>query len=296
MSSTDHVTDLLPAYINGTLPKADEWTVAEHLRSCSGCRADLASWRGVGEAARAFSARMPEPDGTVLGRAWEEIDGAESPARRGELASRLSLLWQVLAGQVPLVRREIWAASALTMLVGVAVALLAREPSAAGVVLSILAPAVAAAGVALVYGPENDPSLEVALSTPTPPRVVLLSRLTLVYGYDLALALAATAILTLAKGGVGLWPLISLWLGPMLFLSAFTLLISLFAGTRTAMAAATALWATKVASTGGFGRALGEAPVDLLEAFWHSNGPLLALAAALLALALLYVPRMERTP
>lgn len=61
---------------------------------------------------------------------------------------------------------------------------------------------IAAVGLALVYGPEVDPGLELALATPTAPRSVLLARMTLVFAYDLGLALAANAVVLAVRGDV----------------------------------------------------------------------------------------------
>jgi len=288
-----HVADLLPAYLNGTLSEPEGRRVAAHLDACVQCRAELAFWRAVRGAATAAFGPAPAPPEGVLARALAEVGEARSP---GSPSARLSLAWQLLAGQAPLVETRIWAASALTMALGCVVALLAASPTAAGATLALFAPAIAAMGVAFVYGPENDPSLEIALSTPTPPRLVLLARLTLVYGYDLALALAATGVLALAKGEVGLLPLVSLWIGPMLFLSALALLGSFFIGPTSATLLAMGLWATKLLAATYPVAPLAFPVAGLIESFWQSEAVLLPLAALLFAGALLYAPRMAPQP
>jgi len=181
------------------------------------------------------------------------------------------------------------------MALGCVVALLAVSASAAGAALAVFVPVIAAVGVAFVYGPENDPSLEVALSTPTPPRLVLLARLVLVYGYDLALALAATGALALVRADVGLvWPLVSLWIGPMLFLSALALLLSLLFGSAPAILAALGLWATKLFASGYASSTFAPAGLDLIDAFWRTNLVLVPLAALCLAVAILQAPRVRQ--
>lgn len=295
MRGTDpgHVADLLPAYLNGTLGARTEARVDEHLRTCARCRSDLASWEAVRGAVEASQAAVPAPSPAVLGGALARIEQEEDGP--SPFASRLSLAWQLLLGQLPLVRREIWLASALTVGLGCFVALLITVPSAAGEPLAVLAPVIAAVGVSLVYGPDNDASLEVALSTPTPPRLVLLARLVLVYGYDLALALAASGFVALLRAEVGLWPLIELWIGPMFFLSSLALLLSLFLGPTPAIVAAVTLWATKLVATGDGARVF-LAPVwtERIEAFWQASPLLLSLAAALLVAAILLAPKLEK--
>ncbi len=288
-----HVADLLPAYLNGTLESGEERRVDEHLRGCAGCRAERASWEVVRDAAEVSQEATPAPPRAVLAGALARI--AEEDAKRPPPGSRLSLAWQLLLGQLPLVGRDIWAASAITVGLGCLVALLIAGPFAAGAPLAVLAPVVAAVGVSLVYGPENDASLEVALSTPTPPRLVLLARLVLVYGYDLALAFGASGVLALASEDTNLWPLVSLWIGPMFFLSSLALLLSLFLGPTPAIMAAMILWATRLLATGDGARTfLAPDWADRIELFWQADPVLLPLAAALLVAAVLLAPKLER--
>ena len=288
----EHVARDLPAYAGDTLGQEDRRRVLAHLRTCRQCRTELDSWQAAGLAARDVSSQLQAPPENLMERVWSRIEGEAPAASRSD---RLSLGWQLLASQVALVRREIWVASAVTMALGCLVALLATGASAGGVVLSVFAPMIAAVGVAFIYGHENDPSLEVALSTPTSPRLVLLARLTLVYGYDLALALVATVVLALANGGAGLWTLISLWIGPMLFLSALALFLSLLFGPTPATLVALTLWGVRLVaySSASQGLALSR-EMRLLESFWQSTSLLLPLAALLLLVTILYAPRQEK--
>ena len=297
-ASNAHPKDLLPTHVNGTLGPAEGQRVDEHLRACAACRTELASWEALAGATVAASERLPSPPPGVLEGALAKIEAEEEPSEAGPAAARrpaakLSLAVQLLAGQMPLVRREIWSASAVTMAMGCLVSTLtATGASAAGSAFAVFAPVIAAVGVAFVYGPENDPSLEVALSTPTSPRLVLLARLVLVYGYDLALALAATVALAAANGAFGLWPLISLWIGPMLFLSALALLVSLLFSPTAALFVALALWGTRLAA--GTGNVPGQtrpAWAETAQALWHADA-LLPLAVVLLAVALFVAPRV----
>lgn len=295
--SNCRVVDLLPAYINGTLDEAEERAVQSHLNTCIACEMELETWKTVGEASALATENVADPSAAVLHRALSEIDLMEEEVPHAgfpQMVSRLSLAGQLLRGQFPLVRREIWIASPLTMAVGCLVALMTLTPNGAGLTLAIFAPIVAALGVAFIYGPENDPSLEVALSTPTSPRLVLLARLTLVYGYDLALSFAATGVLAIAKSGTSLWPLISLWIGPMLFLSALALVLSLLLGAATAVLVATGLWASRLVALSDATSAPTSRTTDLIEVFWLSNTVLLALAAVMLVAAFLYTQRTER--
>jgi len=149
--------------------------------------------------------------------------------------------------------------------------------------------------MAFIYGPESDPSLEIAISTPTSPRLVLLSRLTLVFGYDLLLALVASLLLT-AVHGFSLWTLIELWFAPMLFLSALTLVASLVFSPTVAMVGALILWGLRLVQLSSTVRN-GTAPSgDTAQAFGlpSLNVFLLIVGLALLLFAIAYVPHQER--
>ncbi|HPL30514.1 MAG TPA: zf-HC2 domain-containing protein, partial [Anaerolineae bacterium] len=197
MTCRSDVAELLPLYAAGTLGEDERRAVATHLAACADCRAELALWQQVGGAVVAEDRALRAPSPAL-------VEGALLRARRRSLAEHLAGLqrpvgwppvtraWALLGAQVPLVRREIWPASALVMAIGCVVAIL-QGGSQAGFFIQALAPLVAAAGLAMIYGPENDPSLELALATPTSPRQVLLARLVVVFGYDLALGLMATA-------------------------------------------------------------------------------------------------------
>ncbi len=141
-------------------------------------------------------------------------------------------------------------------------------------------------GIAFVYGPENDPSLEIALATPTSPRLVLMGRLTLVYAYDILLAVTASAVIIAARGGTGLWPVIVLWLGPMLFLSALSLVLSLLFGSVTGISTALVIWAARIMAGS---RWLPTGERNLFIRFWGSSTLLIPLAAALFLVAFLAV-------
>ncbi len=212
---------LLPFLANGTLVGPERAEVEAHVENCLECSAAYREWEQLAAAVLADQSAVALPRLVVPTR------------RRSSTGTRTSgqlhHLLEVFVAQLTVVRRPIWAASALVMAIGTAVAWI--SPSRATSTLALVAPLVAAAGVGFLYGAENDPPLEIALATPTSPRLILLARLTLVFGYDLALGLLASLVI----GAAELAPdrilgLVQNWLGPMLLLSAMSLLLSLRLG------------------------------------------------------------------
>src|SRR5215467_720235 len=112
--------------------------------------------------------------------------------------------------------------------------------------LALAAPIVAAAGIALIYGPENDPATELECATPISPALILLARLVLVYGYNLTLALATSVLLWLMLGNGALWSLVLSWLVPMLFLTALALALSVIWNSQAAIIVAFSAWGLHV--------------------------------------------------
>jgi hypothetical protein len=190
------------------------------------------------------------------------------------------------------VRGEIWAASALVMTLGLLVTL-ATYSAAEAWPLVLVAPLVAATGVAFIYGPDVDPALEIELATPVPPRLVLLARLALVFGFNLIMGLAASLILSLARAEVAFWPLVSTWLAPLSFLSALAFLLTVFTVNSTTSAMISLLgWAFQSLRQLGGLKAVAWFMPDLMAA--SARPWLWALALLLAALALWLGGREER--
>jgi anti-sigma factor RsiW len=273
--------DLLAAYVGGTLPVAQRDALTAHVQACPRCVQELGQWSLLRQAAQAALPPVA-PDARLLAEVVRQVQPVSrwSPRR----------LVGLIRAQVPLVRQQIWTASALVMSLGLVTVLLGRGGAS---LLELLAPVVAAAGIAFLYGPEQDPSLELALATPTSPRLVLLARLTLVFGYDLALGLLVSLALALAgQAPDGLWQLILQWLGPMLLLSAISLWISQGLGVLPATFVPLTLWAVKVALVGVADQS--SAALRLVALIGTTNGISMVIALALTALVLFSLPGQER--
>lgn len=164
---------------------------------------------------------------------------------------RLSLgaLVELTRAQIPTVNRHLWPASAVVLGIGFAITLFVPRGGGGSGAFAALTPLIAAAGLAFIYGPENDPPLEIALATPTSPRVVLLARLVLVCGYDLLLAMASSlALATFGQAREGLQAVILMWLGPMLLLSAVSLAVAVRFGTAASLGTGLTLWVLHLAT------------------------------------------------
>ena len=289
MTCADDAKALLPFYAAGTLSDDGMCAVEAHLSQCAECQSELALWREIGGAVVLEARSLPEPSPTVLSRVLAQT--------RQRQVSLWEQAWQLLCSQAPLVRREIWLTSALVMGLGYVIALLSGN--AAGVVEAI-APLVAVAGVAMIYGPENDPGLELALATPTSPRQVLLARLVLVFSYDLALSLVATGGLLMLVPVDLLGGVIVNWLGPMALLSSLALLLSLCLGTGNAVAISFVLWLSRFVVKdliqppfpGGVDAGSAWLAVTY-EGLWTNTALLAALAAVLVLASIWVVGRQE---
>jgi hypothetical protein len=166
-----------------------------------------------------------------------EVLAQEMPEPHGSTAFSSVTSWTswwpllIMRSQLRVVRREIWAASALVMLLGTLVTLSTyTADSKASTPIAILAPLVAALGVALLYDSDVERILELEDSTPASARMLLLARLTLVFGFDLLLAFIGSIALVLLHADVLLWPLVLSWLAPMTFLSALAFMLSILSG------------------------------------------------------------------
>lgn len=266
--------DLLPSYVAGTLGDPDRVRVRDHLAECSSCRADLAAWQVIADAVK----DQPESPARMV-RAVLTRSALEGPvARDGHPIRRLAGL---VIAEARLIRRPVPIASALVMALGCA--LIFVQAGAAGLVLSLIAPIVAAAGVAGTYRSGRD---ELIAATPASSRLLLLVRLALVFGYDLLLALTASATLaaTGTAGTTGLDALVGAWLGPMALLSALSLLIAVRLGPDVALGVAVGLWALRVLAGGVL--AHDGWPARLVIQAWSTSVPVLIASAAIAIVAI----------
>lgn len=308
-----HVVDLLPAYVNRQLDAVSARRVREHLVSCASCQMELANWEAVKEAASQVFASTPLPSAQVMNQVWAQIDASEqarlawhlpsaltqffaSVRRKKSPARALRHLWLVFRSQIPLIYKSIWVASALVCLFGLMLTLsMAQHSSTAkstvANVLVLFIVVVGAAGSAFIYGSSIDPGFELTIATPTSVRLVMLCRMVIVLGYNVLLALLASAVFAVVYGG-SLWGFVQLWLGPLFFLSSLCLALSLFVSSTFALLCAAVIEVLQ-AFPQRFMSHLVNIPLPALDL--SPTSPALLIAALLLiAFAVFCVPRQPR--
>jgi hypothetical protein len=198
---------------------------------------------------------------------------------------------QIALRQPRLIHRSLWAGAAVGIFMATSMALLRwsffglTQP---GTTLEFFLPVIAAVSMAFIYGPESDTGLEVTQATPVSPRYIAACRLLALGSYELLLSLLATGVVAYAHH-IGFGELALLWLGPMALLSACGLLLSLLTGPIVAAIGLCIGWLAQfVQFTGIDLTSRATAPT------WLSQPVVFALAAVVLFVALLYLPRHER--
>jgi hypothetical protein len=297
--SRDHVTDVLPEYVNGRLDQTNTDRVREHLQDCEACQLELSSWEAIRGASQFAMASAPLPSAQILDQVWTKIDAPaaqEVAAYRRSVGDMLSHFWLVFRKQIGIIHKSIWIVSAMVMIFGCILVLFAISGDHshirdAQLLLALFASVIGASGVAFIYGAENDAGFELTLSTPTSIRIVMLCRMILVVGYNLLLSAVASTVLALSYGG-GPWEIIQLWLGPMLLLASISLALSLMVGSAIALLFSLILEATQALppymEKGLIGLQLARPEL------WQTNPTILLLAVLFLVFAIFYAPRQPR--
>jgi hypothetical protein len=283
-----HITDLLSAYVRNRL--ADDAHVQVHLAACSLCRDEYALVTAVTEVAQRSLQAVPAPSLALLDQVWHEIDTPPlyvAVARAAKLQGRL--LWRVTRAQLPLIPKGIWVASAAVLLLAVLLASVWHDGVFPPSFLGLLLAPMAAAGVAFLCDPDADVGLEIALATPTSPRVTLFCRFLVVYGYNTTLALGGALFLTLALHA-DFVSLASYWFGPMLLLASIGLVLTVRFGAFIGAIVVGALWCLRAL---GLVLASLRATMEInatLPVLWRTSPALMAFSLALLVIAAIALP------
>ena len=255
---------------------ATEAAVDRHVRDCAHCERQAAAWATLRSSLAAWETRLPEP------RPLAPVAGAA----RGSVPRQAAA---VVLAQVSVVRRQVWAATAVV--VGIGCLLLAVSGTAAGPLFALIAPVGAACGMAMIYGRDADPAYEISQACPVSMRTVLVARLVVVTGYDLAVGFLGTVfVVTLGDAG-GLWSLMLAWLGPLLLLSAISVLLSVLYRPWLGIGVALLLWSLRVAALSPARAVVPSAPVEWI---WSTTPAVPVTAVAVLTVAVFSVGRQEK--
>jgi hypothetical protein len=288
--SNEHVSDLLSAYVHDGLADDARAHVQDHLAICSVCRDDHMLATAVAEAAQRHLQAVPMLSLALLDHVWREIDTPPPYVATIRAAKRHALLlWRVTCAQLAIVPKGIWVASAAVLFIALVLASAWRDGAFPPSVLGLLLAPMAAAGVAFLCDQDADVSLEIALTTPTSPRVTLFCRFLLVFGYNTALALGGALFLTLAHHA-DFALLISYWLGPMLLLASIGLVLTVRFGAFVGAIVVSALWCLR--AFGLVWTSL-QATIEInvtLPILWRTTPALIAFSLALLVIAAIALP------
>ena len=305
-------TDQLRWFVNRTLPPEEQAEVVAHLATCTACQEEVGAWTALRQAMRSVAAQAPEPRADLLRlierRLDVELDAKPAPQatpgvwlRRQLYHSRgvLAVAGQHLLAQAWLIRRDLFWAPLFIVPIVVVLALLPIPAAQAMGAVALLAALLAAIGMAVLYGQQVDPAREIALATPTSPRLVLGVRCLVVFGYDALLNCGLILPFLAWRGSVTPGWFVTNWLAPLCCLSAIALLLSILLNASAAALACVLLWMLRLLS-GVQALLLGGATLpqtfwqQQYEAFWR-QGPLLFVIAGLAcALAFGLVERKER--
>lgn len=223
--------ELLPFYAAEGCSPQQKREMDAHLNSCPECQNELVMWKAVSVEIETSNETISLP-AELPANAFKRIH-APNP-----LAAALRQSWQLLKAQTYLVQSELWPVSALVMLIGVLVAVVAKRD----MVIYLLSPMMAASTLAMLYGPDHDPANELTRSTATSPWKILLARMSIMSCYNLLLGLVASLGLLLFVKPEMLGGIILGWIGPLAFLSSLALLLSVWWGTGVAIAVTYGLW------------------------------------------------------
>jgi len=257
------------------------------------------------QAMRTVGDHTPEARADMFAQIERRLDVASAPGAR--IRSLVHTGWfavtvagELLWAQARLIRRDLfWAPLLILPLVGAVVYLPTPWRQDPGVA-AFLAALLTALGMAFLYGPQVDPAREMALVTPTSPRLTLGLRCCVVFGYDLALNCGLILPFLVAQGATTPAWFLANWLAPLCALSGIALLVSVALNVNIAVLACVVLWTLRL--VGGVQAFLLASAQPLPAAAWQrvydgfwSQGPLLFVVAALAAaLAFIVLERRER--
>jgi hypothetical protein len=300
----DHAAarEVLAPFVAGTLERVDRSSVADHLLICEVCRADAAAWRAARAACRAAPGpAVAAPSTAVIVVALSRATMDRTPAKvapvpvdRPSRSDTARFVVDLLAREARLLHTNLWAPSALALLLGVVLAMTVADRGEAGMVFGLVAPIVAAVGAAMVPWPESGGADDLILTTRTSRQSVLLARLGLIVGFNALVSLICSILLTVIGAG-GFLAILGHWFGPMLLLSAMAFALSVWLGLRAGFVGVGVAGLLRVLAGSAEESVLAGPFAGAVRAIWSTNPVTVLLAGALVFVALRWSPEQTRT-
>ena len=291
---TPHLDDLLPFYLNQTLDDDDRMAVERHLADCPHCRETLAEWRQLAAAANREDVWLSLPVPPL------------SPLVRANLKRHVPLPQAFLTAAGLIWAQRIFLFGGLLLPILGAIILVMILASLAGSVqntvlgtvwailpLFVLLPILAAVTVAFLNNFESDPAYEIVMATPVPTATLVFARLTLALSSIMLISLLSCLMLSVV-GQQSFFDLAAAWVGPLLFMSALTTLLSILWRPSVAIAISLAAWGGLVillASEAGGNPLIGISLLPLLQPGWSLLAGELILAGVLWLSSWLWLAR-----
>lgn len=298
----EHIDDLLPFYITQTLGKGDDDRVRAHLAVCEVCRSRLAEWEKVARVVTHTSTRRAEgiqPSGQAQSAStgWKlsplvYASLHRRPTIQQALYSAAHLIW---SQRVFLTSPWLVPLLSLLFLFGAVMTLIFQELAENWVTIPLVAimPIAAALSTGFLDTFGDDPAGEVVAAAPTSLAALLFARLTLALGTISLIGFFCSLLAAFfGQADQSLLVLVGSWLGPMLFLSALTTVLSLCLHPRIASGAVLLLWGSLlllVFTERSDRPLLGFSLLWLLQANWVSIVVQMILAALLWLAAWLWL-------
>lgn len=228
----------LPLYVAGTLPHGERAALEDHLDRCEVCRVEVREWqllaRVVQRETEARHVALPPLSPVVRVNLYRHLTLREAMRSAVHLTAAQ---WPVLRGMLP--------AAVLVLAIGTLGTIALRDDLQVALPLLALAPIVAALSVAFLHHTEADPAWEVLAATPTSPGALVFARLTLITAAIVAVMLGGSVAVSIATGEM-LGPLVTVWLGPLLLLSALATVLAVRWTAVIGAGISLALWVTVI--------------------------------------------------
>lgn len=185
----------------------------------------------------AWAPEPPQPEET---RRLLTLLSPHVPVAAGRPRFELERLVGLALTQATVMRLGFWTGSAAVMLTSV-VLLLAAPNLSRSLVFLLAGPLLAYLGTAAGFRGESLRVIEVEFACPVTPRQLTIARLFVIVGYQAAVGMALTGVLS--GGGGGPWFMVTLlWLAPLLAGTGATLLASVRIGVGRAGALVYVVW------------------------------------------------------